>query len=141
MQGVDPGLPSSPNTAERLAPGLWMIRFSTVETMTGEHCGHLLPPLALDAETGPLVLVASLPPGVRSVQPGLVTFWLDAMTKKGVRVRGISVVTASLAVRGVVNGFALAMKVSGHDIAASTFRTEAEAVAWGRKLVEVRQPA
>lgn len=131
------GAPGKPevNIVKEVAAGLWLVRFASPDTMDSDACAHLVPPLIHASKAGPLVVLATMPPGVRTIPASLVTFWLNAMAGGGIRVKGIAVVTTGLAVRAVVNGFGLAMKIREHPILAFTFPTEEQALAWGRSVV------
>lgn len=122
------------NTLKKAAPGVWVITFPTKEDVTAAASEPLVPPLVEASKEGPIVLIATPPPDLRFVEPSMSAFWLEAMSRRGVRVRGIGVVTRSFAVRSVVIAFGLAMKVGGKPIAADTFPTEQEAVNWACKL-------
>ncbi|MBX7101893.1 MAG: hypothetical protein K1X89_29525 [Myxococcaceae bacterium] len=126
------------NRAEEHAPGLWLLRFASVASTVAEHCGPLVPPLVNASKRGPLVVIALVPPELRMVDPSMAPFWLDVFVNRGVRVDAIGVVTSSLAVKVVVSAFHTMMKLREKPIQAKTFKTEAEAVAWGALLVVPR---
>ncbi|MFT3710162.1 MAG: hypothetical protein QM817_21255 [Archangium sp.] len=121
------------NTLEEVQPGIWLLRFASKDTMTGAACEPLVPALAKACQSGPIMLLAVIPKDVTLVPPSLAPFWLDAMLRKGVKVRAIGVSSTSRAVRVAVNAFQAAMKLSRVEIGAAIFPTEAELVAWARK--------
>lgn len=129
---------ASLNRAEAHAPGLWLLRFASVASTVAEHCGPLVPPLVEASKQGPLVVIALVPPELRMVDPSMAPFWLDVFVNHGVRVDAIGVVTSSLAVKVVVSAFHTMMKLRERPILAKTFKTEAEAVAWGATVVAPR---
>jgi hypothetical protein len=114
---------------------VWFIDFPTKEDVTGERCRPLVPALLEASRHGPLIIVATVPPELRFVEPSMPTFWLEVMTQGGLRVSGIGVVTRSLAVRTVVNAFGLAMKLREQPILSRTFPVVRDAVNWARSVV------
>jgi hypothetical protein len=122
------------NTLRQAGPGVWVITFPTREDVTAKASEPLVPPLIEASKAGPIVLVAIPPADLRIVEPSMSAFWLEAMTRRGVQVRAIGVVTRSFAVRSVVIAFGLAMKMAGKPFAADTFASEDAAVAWASTL-------
>lgn len=120
------------NTVEEVAPGIMLVRYAVI---TAEASEVLLAPLVKASQSGPMVLLATVPPGTNLIPAGVVPFWLNAMLLKGVRVRAIGVATTSRAVKVVLSGFQAAMKLRANPIAAVTLATEAEVVAWAKDYV------
>jgi hypothetical protein len=127
-----------PNTTREDSPGVWVVDFPTREDVVADRCAHLLPPMIAASASGPIIMIALLPPDVRFVDPRMPVFWLEAVINKGLKVHGIAVVTRSRAVSSVVHAFALAMKLREHPILARTFDAPADAVAWSRSVAPPR---
>jgi hypothetical protein len=126
------------NTVEEVSAGVWVLRFPTKEHMVGSRCQHLLPPLTAASKLGPLVLMALPPDNLRLIDPGLPAFWLDAVTTKKVAISAACIITNSAAVRTVMNGFAMAMKLMSKSIQMATPATLDEAIRWGRSVATPR---
>jgi hypothetical protein len=127
------------NTVHEVVPGVWLLLFPVPEDMIGAKCEHLVPPLIEASKAGRLVVLAQPSPQQRSVDMSMPTFWLNAFTRRGVRVSAIGVVSHSSAVKVAVKGFHLAMKTVGAPIEAQIFETSEAAIAWAKTVVEPRQ--
>jgi hypothetical protein len=118
---------------EKMADGLWLVRFPTVADVTVEYSAPMVPVLVEACRVAPIVLMAHLPPDLRLVPPTMAPFWLNAFLLKGVRVKGIGVTSTSRAVKVVLTGVEAAMKVRGQPIPAQAFPTLEELIAWGKR--------
>ncbi len=121
------------NTAEEMAPGIWVVRFVEGK-LGGADCAHLLPPLLESVKKGPIVLIAALPAGTATIPATLAPFWLNAVLLKGLKLRAIGVVNANRALRVAMSGFQAALKLRGSAIQTNTLPTEGELVAWAKQL-------
>lgn len=119
-------------SAEKVADGVWLVRFPTVADVTVEYSKPIVPILAEACRVAPIVLLAHLPPDLRLVPAGMAPFWLNAFLLGGVRVKGIGVTSTSRAVKVVLAGVEAAMKVRGQPIPAQAFATLEELIAWGK---------
>jgi hypothetical protein len=86
------------------------------------------------SKKGEIVLLAKVPKELRVVDPMISVFWLEAMTKGGVKTRGIGVVTKSLAVKTVLSGLGLALKLRERPLPTKAFETLEAALAWAKAL-------
>lgn len=123
---------------ETLGEDVWLVNFATPEEVTAARSADLVTALHVASREHPIALLAQTPPELRGVEPSMVSLWLQAFASGTVRVHSIGVVTRSLAVRVVVRGLEAGLRIRGQDIAAETFATLEEAVAWARARVEAR---
>jgi hypothetical protein len=119
---------------KKVAEGVWLVHFPTVPDVTVEFSKPVVPVLAEACRSGPIVLLAHLPPDLRLVPAGMAPFWLNAFLLGGVRVKGIGVSSTSRAVKVVLAGVEAAMKVRGQPIPAQALPTLEELLAWGKKF-------
>ncbi len=117
-------------TATDLGEGVWRLAYPTPETMNGAASEGVLRPLVEASRAGPLVIIAVLPPEVRLVPPGLVSFWLTHFTRGGIHLAAAAVVSRSLAVKVALSGFGSAMSLSQRPVQFGTFPSFEEALAW-----------
>lgn len=115
-------------------PGIWLLEFEKREDITVEQSRPLLPPMVEACKRGDIVLLAKVPADLRMVEPAISVFWLEAMTRGGLKTRAVGVVTKSLAVKTVVAALGLALQVSGKQLLTKTFVTLEDAVAWGKSV-------
>lgn len=126
------------NTVKEEAPGVFLVRFPTVDEVVASECAHLIPPLAEGSKRGRIVLLAAPPPDLRFVQPSMSTFWLEAFTQRGVDVAGIGIVTKSPAVRVVLSAIGTALRLKRIDVATRACESVEDAIDWGRKVAPPR---
>ena len=122
------------NTVEEVSPGVFLLRFPKAELIDARYCEHLVPPLIAGSQTGAIVLLVDLPENARLIVPNMAPFWLEVFTKRGVSVKGIAVLTTSRAVKVVLNGVALAMRVQGKPVSVTTVPTKPELLAWSKTI-------
>lgn len=120
------------NSVEEVLPNVWLLRFPTVELVRAAHCTHLIPPLIEASKQGPIVLLAEPPADLKLVHGDMIPYWIEAFTKRGLAVRAIGVVTTRSAVRVVLNGLALALRLTGTDVKTMTKPTLAEVIDWAK---------
>ena len=122
------------NTVREATPGVWLLEFEKKEDITVELSKPLLPPMVAACTRGEIVLLAKVPADLRMVEPAISVFWLEAMTRGGLKTKAVGVVTKSLAVKTVVAALGLALKVSGKPLLTKTFNTLDDALAWSKTL-------
>lgn len=128
------------NTVNEEAPGVFLVRFPTVDHVVAKACTHLIAPLAEGAKRGRIVLLADPPAELRFVEPSMSTFWLEAFTRGGVNVAGIGIVTKSTAVRVVLSAIGTALRLKNIEVATRACDSVEIAIDWGRRIAPPRAP-
>lgn len=123
----------APNSLYVPAPNVYVVRFQS-NTIVASECAPLIPELLEASARAPITLIASLPSTTNSIHRSMVPFWLDQMLHKGLRVKAIGVSTQSRAVKVVVSGFAMAMKLGNMPIQAQCAPTEAAIIEWAKSI-------
>ncbi|MBL8915293.1 MAG: hypothetical protein JNM17_31610 [Archangium sp.] len=129
-------MPSELNSLYVPAPNVYVVRFHN-NTIVASECVHLIPELIEASKRAPITLIASLPASTNSIHRSMVPFWLDQMLHKGLRVKAIGVATVSRAVKVVVSGFSMAMKLGNMPIQAQCAPTEAAIIEWAKSIEPV----
>jgi len=118
---------------ERLAAGLFVVRYDADDDLLPERQGSLLE--TVRAEPGGAAIVFVLAPGVWKVDLSVPQFWSRVVGDKSLDLRAIAVVSNSVAVRAATHTFRVGLMLSGHRLVVGSMHDEASAVQWARKAL------
>ena len=94
------------------------------------YSDEVLRELPVRSKNGPIGLIATFGPNVRTVHTQTVSFWLERARDKNVNLRAISVVTTRLALRIAVKAFSQATGLFKPELQAQHFPDEPTARSW-----------
>ncbi len=118
-----PDMPFTENT-----PGLLVVTYQEGADLAVDRQADLI--ARLEQQHGGAVLLFHVGPDVRSIPLDVPTFWLGITGRPELRIRGVVIVTQSMAVRVAARGFALANTARGVDMRVETFKQLSEALEW-----------
>jgi hypothetical protein len=114
---------------------IWQVNFATPADINEQSHRGIFEILGKASQDGPIIFIGNFPPETRFIDPRLVTIWLDQFSQKKIRIIGVATVTASAAVRGVTNGFSLALRALSKQLfPIAALKTLPEAIAWATEL-------
>jgi hypothetical protein len=114
---------------------IWQVNFLTPADINEQSHRGIFEILGKASQTGPIIFIGNFPPETRFIDPRLLTMWLEEFSQKKIRIIGVATVTASAAVRGVTNGFSLALRALSKQLfPIAALKTLPEAIAWATDL-------
>ncbi|MGZ6123368.1 MAG: hypothetical protein ACXWLR_00310 [Myxococcales bacterium] len=125
------------STFEKVAPGVFVVRYQTDEDLLPDRQDALL--AAVRAERGGAAIVFVLAPDVWKVDLSVPQFWAKTVADPAIPLRAIAVVSASVAVRAATHTFRIATMLRRQHLAVASLDAEGPAVEWVRNIL--RAPA
>jgi len=128
----------SPASFERVAPGIFVVRYEKDDDLLPDKQQPLLK--AVRAEGVPCAIVFVLAPGIWKVDLSVPQFWSHAVGDSTLPLCAIAVVSASVAVRAATHTFRVATMLRRQKLAVASLHDERAAVQWAREALSPRAP-
>lgn len=118
---------------ELLEPGLFVVRYETVEDLEPARQRRVVEQLRQAAAEGSTGIVFVVSPAVRSIEASVPKFWLGVTGEATYGLRALAVVAESLGVRIAARGFSVANALRAVPVAVDAFEDLPAATAWVRE--------
>lgn len=122
------------STFEKIAPGLFVVRYQTDEELLPDRQAALLD--AVRAERGGAAIVFVLALDVWKVDLSVPQFWARTVADPALRLRAIAVVSTSVAVRAATYTFRIATMLRKQHLVVASLDDEAAAVQWANNILK-----
>jgi len=112
-------------------PGVFVVHYKTADDLDPDRQGALVQQVRTLGAASPVVIIFVLDPSVWKIDPKIPSFWLGVTGDKGIKLRGMAIVSASMAVRVAASGFGVTNTLRDVSVAVKAFTEAKDAIAWG----------